>query len=232
LFIYCNEAMPQDNKKKWDYPVKPGSAQWAEFTTSRQMREACQIPQEILSALSTSELVEICLNYPLFIDYTASSDEREAVRFMIEKFNGLKELTQRSDAARELMAVYAKYPVIPKDKEKRTKEDHIMPLKLSFLELVLSTKEFVDKLSNQELVEMQKHVLDVYATKLEYLGSYSLYSMKKTLLLGAVVLQKQGSKSVDTEKIGVLEEFIKNYNRVDSSVLTETSKIISDLREY
>ena len=229
MFIYCNEALSQDNKKTWDYPVKPGSAQWAEFTTSRQMLEACQIPQEILRALSTSELVEICMNYPLYLDYTASNDEREAICFMIEKFNGLKELTQRSDAARELMAVYAKYPVTPKEKEKRTKEDYVMPFKLSFLELILSTKVFVDKLSSQELVDMQKSVSDKYVAKLECLDVYSVYNIKKTLLLGAVVLQKQGAKSVSTEKIDVLEKFIKNYNRVDPNVLTETSKIISEL---
>ena len=229
LFIYCNEAMSQDNKKKWDYPVKPGSTQWAEFTTSQQMLDACQIPQEILSTLSTQDLVEICMNYPLYLDYTASNDERAAIRFMIEKFNGLKELSQRADAARELMAVYAKYPVTPKDKERRTKEDCVMPFKLSFLELILSTKEFVEKLNSQELVDLQKSVSDKYVAKLGCLDVYSVYNIKKTLLLGAVVLQKQGVKAVGAEQLEVVDKFIKNYNQVDPNILTETSKIISEL---
>ncbi len=48
----------------WDYPVKPGSAEWAAFSSRDEMRFACEIPSDILSSVSTETLVELCLNYP------------------------------------------------------------------------------------------------------------------------------------------------------------------------
>ena len=60
-----NESIPQTS---WDYPIKPGTPEWAEFTTSREMIEACRVPEWVLNSVTTKDLIGICLNYPLFGD--------------------------------------------------------------------------------------------------------------------------------------------------------------------
>jgi carbonic anhydrase len=60
FFIVSFAAMAQEKKVAWDYPVKPGSEEWAAFTTGLQMQKVCQIPENILEQLSTNELVVIC----------------------------------------------------------------------------------------------------------------------------------------------------------------------------
>jgi len=101
LFSYLITAQEPEKKETWDYPVKPGSREWASFTTGKQMVDACQIPNHILKSLSTKELVEICFNYPLFLDYAAANDERKGISHMIEIFNGLNELSFTTKTVRQ-----------------------------------------------------------------------------------------------------------------------------------
>lgn len=40
----------------WDYPVKPGSEEWKKFQSSEGMVKACQIPEAVITTLSTDKL--------------------------------------------------------------------------------------------------------------------------------------------------------------------------------
>lgn len=204
----------------WDYPVKPGMKEWATFETGEQMVKACQIPLDVLNTISTKELVTICLKYPLFFNYMASNDERRSINNTIQKFNGLQELSQRKDGIRELIKAYADYPV---QKDVNSKDYH-SPFRLSFLELVLSDNVFLSKMDDSELEELRKITVNKYVDKLQNSDEYSLYNIKKTMLLTAVIMNKQNK----TETQDVINTFIKNYNRFDSNILTEMSKLIKE----
>ncbi|MDR2962076.1 MAG: hypothetical protein LBU90_00305 [Bacteroidales bacterium] len=88
--------------------------EWVTFETSEQMVKACQIPFDVLKTVGTKELVEICLNYPLFNNYVAFNDERNGIKTTIEQFNGLQELSLRKDGITELVKIYEDYPVLSK----------------------------------------------------------------------------------------------------------------------
>jgi hypothetical protein len=228
LFFVANLISAQEKKTIWDFPVKPGSKQWAEFTTSQQMVESCQIPQNILQALKTDDLVEICLNYPLFIDYLASNDERKGISKIIENFNGLKELSNRKDGTKELVKAYTNYPVLSII-QLTTFEMQVMTLKLPFLELVLSDDAFIRRLDKVELAELEKLVLNKYIDKLEKSNVYDLYNIKKTLLLATIVLEKQNKLVTQPRKQALAKSFIENFSQASSDLLTNISKIISEL---
>ena len=139
--IYAQEKMV------WDYPIKPGMKEWATFETGEQMVKACQIPLDVLNAISTKELVMVCLNYPLFNNYLVLNDEREGISITIQQFNGLQELSQRKDGIQELIKAYADYPIISKVQNDVNSKDYHIPYKLSFLELVLSDNVFLTEMS-------------------------------------------------------------------------------------
>lgn len=222
-FLFSFALIAQRKEIAWDYPVKPGSEQWASFTTGKQMLEACQIPQRILDNISTTDLIKLCLNYPLFFEYAAFNNEREGIRIMIENFNGLKELSKRKDGVRELVKIYKDFPVMPNIMIK----NNDIPYKLIFLELLLADGSFINQLNTNELAELNKIILNKYENKLKYTDVYSIYNIKRTFLLGSVVLDKQG-KFTKTQR-SVVKNFIENYHHADSNLLTEISKIISQL---
>ena len=58
---------------------------------------------------------------------------------------------------------------------------------------------------------------------------YSLFSIKKSMLLAAVIMEKQNETEKSVEKQTIIKTFLENYNNLDSNTLTEISKIIAGL---
>ena len=79
-------------------------------------------------------------------------------------------------------------------------------------------------MTNEELEELRKITVNKYTDKLQNSEVYSLFNIKKTMLLTAVIMNKQSK----TENQDVINTFIKNYNHLDPNTLTEMSKIIAE----
>ena len=82
---------------KWDFPVKPGTAEWKTLNSRDEKIKKCQIPSEILKSLTTQELVEICANYPLNMDAYAYTNISIGMAIVTASFNGYQELFKRND---------------------------------------------------------------------------------------------------------------------------------------
>lgn len=219
------QTIGDTNELQWDYPIKPGTPEWAAFKTGKEKYDACQIPLDVLNNMSTKELARVCLNYPLFITYQAYNDERSGVNILIKNFNGLWELSQRKDGMQELVKVYAEYPIFT-----RFEEDKIAIIcKLLFLELVLSDNLFLSQLNHKQLQEFKAIVITKYAAKLQNLEVYHLFHIKKTMLLAAIIIDRQNHIEKTTQQQEHLKNFIKSYERCDASLVTEVSKIIVEL---
>ena len=92
--------------KSWDYPIKPGTEAWVQLKTHEAMVNACQIPDNILSSLSTKALTDICLQYPLLSNILAFNDLNDGINTLFDEFNGVRELFEREEASKELLDRY------------------------------------------------------------------------------------------------------------------------------
>jgi len=90
----------------WDYPVKPGMEEWKKFQSNEEMVKACQIPNNVLSSLSTEDLTEICLRYPLLGDVFAFNQLTGGLDKLFNDFNGIRELFKREGVENELLKRY------------------------------------------------------------------------------------------------------------------------------
>jgi len=214
----------QTAKTTWDYPVKPGMEQWKEFQTGQEMLDACQIPAEILSNLTTDDLVEICINYPLAFDYLAFNDEREAIHFMIENFNGLKELSKRTDGTSKLVKAY-KNMSFSKDAVTRTLNKRHSSLMFGYLELLLVDDLFINKLSTGELNELKSISLEKYDLKLSNPDNFGLLSIKRSFLINSVVIMRNKASLNKSEDVAI-QDFIVNYQNIPPEKLEYISKLI------
>jgi len=227
--VTTKSTLVQEGELIWDYPVKPGMVEWASFTTGKQMIDACQIPQDVLDKICTSDLVAICLNYPLFGDYTAANDKRKGISFLIETFNGFKELSIRKDGVLELIKTYKSFPVLDYLPDELSINYHT-PYKLPFLEMLIADDIFINQLDRETAVELEQISLDKYASKLDNSEVYSLYNIKHTMLLWAVVADTHNPTAKTPEQLKTVKRFIVNYsNAFESSLLTEISLIMSSL---
>jgi hypothetical protein len=92
----------------YDFPVKPGTPEWAAFQTHDEMLAACQVPEPILREMSTAGLIETCLNYPLYGDMLCYNSPQQGFDAVASRFNGLQELLRREDVGTRLLERYRK----------------------------------------------------------------------------------------------------------------------------
>lgn len=79
---------------------------WQQHTSLMEMQEALDLPQSLLEELTTEQLAECCIKYPLNINYMAFNNVIDGVNSVIEGFNGYKELLGRQDYATSLINEY------------------------------------------------------------------------------------------------------------------------------
>lgn len=154
LLVACNEELQIDTKQptignktraftsqtfSFDSVTKPEI--WKTFQTLEEMQSACQIPDDVLSNLSTEELVQICMDYPLFGNFSAYNDELVGIKKVMDGFNGFTELKKRTDAAEKLLDLYENVNVATLNSDKENIETY-PNIKLGYLELILSSGEF------------------------------------------------------------------------------------------
>ena len=90
----------------WDYPIKPDMEEWKQFQSREEKVSGCQIPEELLSSLSTEDLTNICLRYPLLSDVFVFNDLNYPANRLYNESNGIRELFKRKDASIELLKYY------------------------------------------------------------------------------------------------------------------------------
>jgi len=228
LFLLCctTPIVGQPSDSVWDYPVKPGTEQWRALHTSQEMRDVCQIPEDVLENLPTDQLAEICLRYPLRGDYVFFDNEREGIKIVISRLNGLIELSRRKDGTRALVNIYQNYPVLNYLPEKGT-VNYPIPYEIMLLELLIADDLFINQLSSEELLNLLTIVKNKYSDKVNNNTVYSVSNIKKTMLLAAVIMNKTSLPLSTTDK-DTLTQFIATYRRASAELITETSKIISN----
>lgn len=103
------ESKAYDINEPYCYPVLRGSKEWLSMKTHAERVDACQIPESILSHMTTEALLETVLNYPLLIDLFLWRSIDEGMYSLRCSFNGMDELMRRTDLEDALSAMFPVY---------------------------------------------------------------------------------------------------------------------------
>lgn len=133
-----------------------------------------QIPKSNLKIMTTEELIETILNYPLLVDLYAYDTYQQGFKAVSKSFNGLEELVLRKDVALKLLAKYKDMEVI-KDATKVTSRQF---LKLSYMEILLGQDEILSKFNKTETADLQKKAEDKYLQKKNLPNIYGMDTSK------------------------------------------------------
>lgn len=203
------------------YPIVPVMEEWKSFKTGDEMWDACQLPKGMLESLTTSELLEACMQFPLAYDYLLVNDERNAIRFEFEKFNGLGSLLQREDAVSTLVNYYE---AIPFDIDSRIADGvfRFTPFTVSYLELIIADDAVLQKATPQELKQIQKAAFRKYKDKLVYSGDLGSDNLKRTIYLWAKIRMLSGDKTQ------IISKFVEDYLNVTLDDILEVSQLMTE----
>lgn len=206
------------------YSVLPETAEWKALESGDEMFQVSQLPENMLKELSTEELVDACMQFPLAYDYLLANDERYATSFAIQNFNGLKELSKRKDCISELLNTYRNMTY----SEESTKESgifRVFAFSLGYIELILTDPSFIDKMSEEELQSLRAIALDRYQEKIDHLGYMNLSDIRRSLLVLADVELKTSS-SLKGNDLDIIKQFQKTYMYCDDELLEEVSRVL------
>jgi len=181
----------QQKSMPYDYPVKPGTTEWKAFTSRDQKQEACQIPQSILSSMSTPDLLETCLNYPLYGDMMAYNSVQEGFDFVKQGFNGLQELLKREDVGAVLVEKYGKIDPGAIDGNWTSIEKGEYSFKFFSVEILLAQDAVITNLSKNDRILLLRESHKKMTEKQQHPEVYGLVAFtNNALLMGRIMLKE------------------------------------------
>lgn len=176
--IYADQEIAYQTTNAYDYPVKPGTDEWASFTSHTEMLDACQIPESVIENMSTSALVETVLNYPLASDMIFHNDIQAGFEAVSTHFNGIQELMSREDAATELISAYKSLDLSAVSEDWTVLQRvHFVWEKVILLEMLLAQPDIIDKMSETQYVDLLLQIREnsaIKQQKQEFYGGPSL----------------------------------------------------------
>lgn len=225
-------SFAQNEKAKWDYPVKPGSKEWLEVSDFSKRLELLNIPEALLKRISTEELVKSCLNYPEFQLVFTRNDLQLGYNFIRSSFNGFVELESRSDGGKELMKVYAEYKPDGFDLNSTDLEVGKFMSKFAYIEILMAQPKILNKLNPGDSNELMSLCSQKYKVKKDRQKYYGGIGLQTT----ALIIARQQDKKLINAKMKHGEQkinaFISNLTFNDISLLDdiviENDKILSD----
>ncbi len=147
--LFAEDSYFPSNYTGYRYPIIPGTDEWRKLPDHQAMCDACQIPEEILTSLTTQQLVDTVLYYPLYCDVFAYDDIEKGLEVVSEHFNGLKEFLSRSGSVYFLQQKIASgwmsnANMLMTGIGKKVNNDQLNVLRLEFAGLLLQDKNKTD----------------------------------------------------------------------------------------
>ncbi|MBD5198857.1 MAG: hypothetical protein HDS83_00510 [Bacteroidales bacterium] len=105
VFSSCNSIPEEITPEPTKFNFPDG---WQSITNHEEKIEALQIPENLLSKISTENLVEACMTYPLGPECFFFNDYQFGLARIIENFNGFAELKKHNDAFDKILDHYSK----------------------------------------------------------------------------------------------------------------------------
>jgi len=210
----------------WDYPVKPGSDAWNEFTSNEEQVAACQIPDRVLTSLSTEELTAICLNYPLLYDVFAFDNLNIGLDKLFSDFNGIRELNARTGATEELLKQYDVKieSMIFLDVTNPDDQIGLYVMSISALETLLTRTGMQGNEDTETLIKILQHLLTGYESKLNHADYFQGLGLGTNYYSRANIIIK-----IDPSSIELLPGKDQNAALSSTRADAETVKVLDEL---
>jgi hypothetical protein len=158
----------------YDFPVKRGTEQWNALKSYQDKRDACTLPESLLSIISTKGLIETYLDYPLLGDLMVFNTPQEGIQKLQENFNGARELLKRKDVATLLLEKYTSMNPAAAASQVSLEKKGEYSFKIMAIEILLAQESVLASLDTRNkklLLGLAKEKLDAKKNDQEVYGS-------------------------------------------------------------
>jgi hypothetical protein len=207
----------------YDFPVKPGTPEWAALKSHDEMLKISQIPTEVLQRMTTRELVKTVLDYPLFGDMLAHNILQEGFGRVTEGFNGLKELIQRSDAGAALLARYRRMNPAGIRQDWTLEQRGNFDRSFTYIETLLAQDAIIAGMTKGERREVIAEALMKGQLKGQFPEIYGQFGRERVALIMGRILRRENFDSVNesARSNSDLEVFLRDGTDTTEEVISE-----------
>jgi len=199
----------QKQNGTWDYPIRPGTEKWQELDSYEKRLNAYNIPDSILSIMSTIDLVKTCLNYPEFRLIMTRNSLQLGYDYLKSIFNGFAELEKRSDSGKELIKLYEAM-----EPQKITQYDTpskrgAFSFQFTCIELIMAQPGIQKNLSKKDIIQYFDVCTKKYDGKKLLENEYSMFDLGTTALTMGRLLNQE--KHSDFEQVKQSNTQVRNF---------------------
>ncbi len=195
LILFSITILGQQLDNGYNFPLKPGMPEWKNLQTHDEMLAALQIPQAILTNMTTKELVITCLNYPLFSDVWAFNSFKTGIETALRNFNGFQELLARKNAGKELINQYTKIKLEEYDNKKTFIEKGDFKLWVCKIEALLTQDQILDNIEKLDKELLLNESIN-NGEKFKKSPEYSFFNNETNFFLTLKLLSKVNPDNV------------------------------------
>lgn len=176
----------------YDFPVRPGTAEWAALRTHDDMVRVTQLPPGMAAEMSTAALVDTVLDYPLLLDALAFNSVQEGFETVASRFDGLTELLARPDAGSVLLRRYQAFDArVPAKADELAAGNHTHAAWK--LETLLAQPKVLATLTADQQAALLREGLATYDAKRADAAVYGVAGLEPTTtLLGRALALREG----------------------------------------
>lgn len=213
----------QNESLNWNYPLRPGIKEWENLATYEEKLKSYNIPESIIKKMSTSILIETCLNYPEIRLIMTRNSLQEGYNYISSIFNGFAELESRLDAGKNLIQVYVSNNPQKIGSFKTNLEKGSYSFNLVYIELILSQPNVLSNLVKEDQIKLIQLSSSYYKNKDLLNNDYSLFSLSATtLVLGRLLDVKQDVDFIlSKHKNFRLQNFIELTSPIDKEIMDQ-----------
>jgi hypothetical protein len=205
------------------FPIKPGMEEWKRFTTHSQKTKVLQLPDSNLEIMSTAELLQACLSYPMAFEIMLYNTPQQGIEAVIRQFNGLQEFMKREDAATLLLRHYSGLNPKHLDDSWTLVKKGRFSFKFRYIELLLAQDHLFTKLNPIERRQLLNESIRKFESKKKNPEVFGLLSLSFPTLLMAKVLEKDSPPAFKQELAGneKLSQFLKTGRLTDTELINQ-----------
>lgn len=149
-----------ETDQKFNYDLNANSEEWSHLDHQQKI-DGTNISAEVLNDMSTAELLDVVLDYPLLFDMFAFNSMEEGIDVVRENFSGMDELLERADLGDQITT---KYLAVNNDliNSKKKAVDQGLAFEKLVLDALLSTSLVAEKLSDSQIKALSESVIEVF----------------------------------------------------------------------
>ena len=192
FLLSWNFIQAQDSKKY----VYPNFGEWKQMKTHQEKINLFLIPKDKLASMTSPELLQAYVDYPLLFDFYAYNDMEQGWRSMSKQCNSLAELLLRKDCAITLLDYYSKNGLPDVESSSKSAKSYF---KIRAIEIALGSKESMQYMNTEDGKKVVKAMLNVLKYKQKDTNSYSVLDTSVLTTTGGRIV-----KNFSKEKIANL----------------------------